>query len=83
MVMFRVYYFGLAPYENAPHFLGLSERSWVTGRKKSTAAAERNCCVAACSPRESIFAAEASGRAGRRNVAPMRRARFRNVVTAD
>jgi len=29
MVMFRVYYLGLAPYENAPHFLGLSERSWV------------------------------------------------------
>jgi len=29
MVMFRVYYFGLAPYENARHFLGLSERSWV------------------------------------------------------
>jgi len=26
MVMFRVYYFGLAPYENAPHFLG-SERA--------------------------------------------------------
>ncbi len=29
MVMFRVYYLGLAPYENARHFLGLSERSWV------------------------------------------------------
>jgi hypothetical protein len=29
MVMFRMYYLGLAPYENARHFLGLSERSWV------------------------------------------------------
>jgi hypothetical protein len=29
MVMFRVYYLGLAPYDNARHFLGLSERSWV------------------------------------------------------
>ena len=29
MVMFRLYYLGLAPYENARHFLGLSECSWV------------------------------------------------------
>jgi hypothetical protein len=29
MVMFRLYYLGLAPYENARQFLGLSERSWV------------------------------------------------------
>ena len=29
MVLFRLYYLGLAPYENARHFLGLSERSWV------------------------------------------------------
>jgi hypothetical protein len=29
MVMFRMYYLGLAPYDNARHFLGLSERSWV------------------------------------------------------
>jgi hypothetical protein len=29
MVMFRLYYLGLAPYENARHFLGLSGRSWV------------------------------------------------------
>jgi hypothetical protein len=29
MVMFRLYYLGLAPYENARHFLGLSEHSWV------------------------------------------------------
>ncbi|GAC1671175.1 MAG: hypothetical protein PVS2B2_02370 [Candidatus Acidiferrum sp.] len=29
MVMFRTYYLGLAPYETAQHFLGLSERSWV------------------------------------------------------
>ena len=29
MVLFRVYYLGLAPYENARHFLGLSEHSWV------------------------------------------------------
>jgi hypothetical protein len=28
MVMFRLYYVGLAPYENARHFLGLSERNW-------------------------------------------------------
>jgi hypothetical protein len=41
MVMFRVYYLGLAPYQNARHFLCLSERSWVTNRKKSPAAAER------------------------------------------
>jgi hypothetical protein len=29
MVMFRLYYLGLVPYEQARHFLGLSERSWV------------------------------------------------------
>jgi hypothetical protein len=29
MVMFRLYYLGLTPYERARHFLGLSERSWV------------------------------------------------------
>jgi hypothetical protein len=29
MVMFRTYYLGLAPYDKARHFLGLSERSWV------------------------------------------------------
>jgi len=29
MVMFRVYYLGLAPYDRARHFLGLSEHSWV------------------------------------------------------
>jgi hypothetical protein len=29
MVLFRVYYLSLAPYEKARHFLGLSERSWV------------------------------------------------------
>jgi hypothetical protein len=29
MVMFRLYYLGLAPYEMARHFLGLSERGWV------------------------------------------------------
>lgn len=28
-VLFRLYYLGLAPYENARHFLGLSEHSWV------------------------------------------------------
>ena len=30
MVMFRLYYLGLAPYESARHFLGLSEHNWVT-----------------------------------------------------
>jgi hypothetical protein len=29
MVLFRLYYLGLTPYERARHFLGLSERSWV------------------------------------------------------
>ena len=29
MVLFRLYYLGLAPYETARHFLGLSEHSWV------------------------------------------------------
>jgi len=29
MVLFRPYYLGLAPYETARHFIGLSERSWV------------------------------------------------------
>jgi hypothetical protein len=28
LVLFRLYYLGLAPYENARHFLGLSETSW-------------------------------------------------------
>jgi hypothetical protein len=34
MVLFRLYYLGLAPYENARHFLGLSERSWVNWTEK-------------------------------------------------
>jgi hypothetical protein len=29
MVLFRLYYLGLAPYENTRHYLGLSEQSWV------------------------------------------------------
>ena len=29
MVLFRLYYLGLAPCENTRHFLGLSEHSWV------------------------------------------------------
>lgn len=29
MVMFRLYYLGLVPYERARHFLGLSEHGWV------------------------------------------------------
>jgi hypothetical protein len=29
MVLFRLYYLGLAPYETARHFLGLSETNWV------------------------------------------------------
>lgn len=29
MVLFRLYYLGLAPYERTRHFLGLSEHSWV------------------------------------------------------
>ena len=29
MVMFRLYYLGLAPYDRARHFLGLSEHGWV------------------------------------------------------
>lgn len=29
MVMFRLYYLALTPYERARHFLGLGERGWV------------------------------------------------------
>jgi hypothetical protein len=29
MVLFRLYYLGLAPYEKARYFLGLSENTWV------------------------------------------------------
>lgn len=29
LVLFRLYYLGLAPYDRARHFLGLSELSWV------------------------------------------------------
>lgn len=29
LVLFRTYYLGLAPYETARHFMGLSERSWL------------------------------------------------------
>jgi hypothetical protein len=29
MVLFRLYYLGLAPYEKARHFLGLSEQGWM------------------------------------------------------
>ncbi len=34
MVLFRLYYLGLAPYENARHFLRLSEHSWVFPPRK-------------------------------------------------
>jgi hypothetical protein len=30
MVLFRLYYLGLMPYERTRHFLGLSEPNWVT-----------------------------------------------------
>jgi hypothetical protein len=30
MVLFRTFYLGLAPYENARHFLGLTELAWST-----------------------------------------------------
>jgi hypothetical protein len=29
LVLFRVFYLGMAPYERARHFLGLSEMGWV------------------------------------------------------
>jgi hypothetical protein len=29
LVLFRIFYLGLAPYERARHFLGLSEMGWV------------------------------------------------------
>jgi hypothetical protein len=29
MALFRVYYLGLAPYDKARHFLGISEHTWV------------------------------------------------------
>ena len=29
MVLFRLYYLGLAPYDRTRHFLGLSEQGWV------------------------------------------------------
>jgi hypothetical protein len=29
MVLFRLYYLGLSPYERTRHFLGLTEHSWV------------------------------------------------------
>ena len=29
LVMFRLYYLGLTPYDRARHFLGLSEHNWV------------------------------------------------------
>jgi hypothetical protein len=29
LILFRVYYLGLAPYENARHFLGIGELTWV------------------------------------------------------
>src|SRR5258708_13554777 len=39
MVMFRLRYLGLAPYENARHFLGLSEQGWVNWSGEG-----RRCC---------------------------------------
>jgi hypothetical protein len=29
MALFRVYYLGLAPYDKARHFIGISENTWV------------------------------------------------------
>lgn len=29
MVLFRLYYLGMAPYEEARHFMGLSEQGWT------------------------------------------------------
>jgi hypothetical protein len=39
MVLFRVFYLGLAPYERARHFLGLSEMGWVNWTEEI-----RRCC---------------------------------------
>jgi len=38
MVLFRLYYLGLAPYENARHFLALSEHNWVNWTEQSATA---------------------------------------------
>jgi hypothetical protein len=55
IVMFRLYYLGLAPYENARHFLGLSERSWMNWSEEiRPPAAAKNFCAAACSRQEGI-----------------------------
>jgi len=39
MVLFRLYYLGLAPYERARQFLGLCERGWVKWSEEV-----RRCC---------------------------------------
>ena len=56
MVMFRMFYLGLSPYDTARHFLGLSEMSWVKWSEDVRAAAARSWCVAKCFRHENIFA---------------------------
>jgi hypothetical protein len=50
MVMFRMYYLGMAPYETARHFLGFSETNWVQWseeiRRRCGAAAQGNVSTA-------------------------------------
>jgi len=51
MVMFRMYYLGMAPYETARHFLGLSETNWVQWSEEI----RRSCCAGECFPRGSTL----------------------------
>ena len=55
MVMFRMYYLGMAPYDTAQHFLGLSEMNGCNGAKRFGEGAGRKCCGGGCSRRESIL----------------------------
>jgi len=52
MALFRLYYLGLAPYENARHFVGLSEHSWVQWTEQIRPATGKICCNGKCSSRE-------------------------------
>lgn len=66
MVMFRLYYLGLAPYENARHFLGLSEKSWASWENQIRERVGAQCIERGLFPPRRYFAGRRAAEKGRR-----------------
>jgi hypothetical protein len=56
MALFRLYYLGMAPYENAGIFSAWASKAGSTRRKKCAAGSAKSCCAGACSRRGNILA---------------------------